>query len=514
MDTVDSYDDIPYQSTPYHETHPGFLAPLTRLFGLDAAAPESCRVLELGCAGGGNLIPMAWHLPGSQFLGLELSPLQARAGAELVEHLGLTNCEIRQGDILEFGPGEGAFDYIIAHGVYSWSPPEVREKLLAICRDHLSEHGVAYISYNTLPGWRTRGMLRDMLLYHTRELTVPAQRLAAAERFIERLLPALQENGALSSRQLAYEIERIRKHHPSYLFHEYLESYNEPFLFSDFVAEVERHNLRYVCDSELHTLFPATLGEAAAELLDDTPDNTALWQHMDFLVNRNFRQSILCRGERVLSDGPDMDVFVQLAFHGDLRPPAKVDLRKSKGAAFTAADGSEHRAHHPLTKAALVELRRVYPGSLAFADLARRAADAVQAAGNAGASHQVDHLAYELFGFYAHQALGASLQPEPPFAPPGARPRAHALARAQAPQAIVATVRHASLNLDDFSVRLIELLDGTRDTGALKAALESGEAPAQSGPRPPSRQSQNLSTNIERLIALFARHGLLATGPT
>ena len=47
-----------------------------KLFGLNTAAPTQCRVLELGCAAGLNLIAMAALLPESTFVGIDLSPVQ------------------------------------------------------------------------------------------------------------------------------------------------------------------------------------------------------------------------------------------------------------------------------------------------------------------------------------------------------------------------------------------------------------------------------------------------------
>ncbi|MCD4811464.1 hypothetical protein K8R14_02560, partial [bacterium] len=64
-----SYDEVPYESQSFPQSHPDRLAMLARLFGLSPAPVTQCRVLELGCAGGGNLIPMAFHLPDSEFVG-------------------------------------------------------------------------------------------------------------------------------------------------------------------------------------------------------------------------------------------------------------------------------------------------------------------------------------------------------------------------------------------------------------------------------------------------------------
>ena len=120
--TTDSYDEIPYDSTPFADTHPAHLCVLGRLFGLDTPAPETARILELGCATGGNIIPLAYYLPDTKITGIELSAGQVAVAQELIRRLGLTNIEVRQDDIMALGGKLGEFDYIIAHGVYSWVP--------------------------------------------------------------------------------------------------------------------------------------------------------------------------------------------------------------------------------------------------------------------------------------------------------------------------------------------------------------------------------------------------------
>src|SRR5262249_47365446 len=68
-----SYDEVTYSNTPFYHTHPDCLATLGTLFGMSPAPPDRCRVLELGCGRGGNLIPMALSLPASRFVGIDLS---------------------------------------------------------------------------------------------------------------------------------------------------------------------------------------------------------------------------------------------------------------------------------------------------------------------------------------------------------------------------------------------------------------------------------------------------------
>ena len=77
---LNPYDEVPYPNYAYSYTHPDTLATLATLLGLTPAPVDDCRVLELGCAGGGNLIPMAQVLPDSHFVGLDYSGQQIAAG--------------------------------------------------------------------------------------------------------------------------------------------------------------------------------------------------------------------------------------------------------------------------------------------------------------------------------------------------------------------------------------------------------------------------------------------------
>src|SRR5262249_30408638 len=160
------YDEVPYSSKPFPQTHPDNLATVATLFGMTPPPVERCRVLELGCAAGGNLLPLAAALPGSRFVGIDLSRRQIDDGRPGREALGLRNFRLRHRSILDVGADFGQFDYILCHGVYSWVPAPVQDKILEVCAGHLAPNGVAYVSYNTYPGWHIPGAVRAMMRYH------------------------------------------------------------------------------------------------------------------------------------------------------------------------------------------------------------------------------------------------------------------------------------------------------------------------------------------------------------
>src|SRR2546425_4756799 len=106
----------PRAKTFYAQTHPDRLATIGTLLGMNPAPVESCRVLEMGCGAGGNLIPMAFDLAGSSFIGIDLAGSAIAQGRELIAALGLKNISLQQLDVMAFPSELGQFDYIVVHG--------------------------------------------------------------------------------------------------------------------------------------------------------------------------------------------------------------------------------------------------------------------------------------------------------------------------------------------------------------------------------------------------------------
>jgi SAM-dependent methyltransferase len=230
MATLRSYDELPYLSRPYPQTHPDRLAVLGTLCGMTPEPVERSRVLELGCGRGGNLIPMALAYPEGQFLGIDLSERQVRDGLQVVEQLGLQNIEIRHGDILEFdGDDAQPFDVIIAHGVYSWVPPQVREHLLKLMKANLAPQGLAYVSFNTTPGWSLRTILRDLILSHGGD-----DRCPQARALFEHLEETLRTRTDPHSVQLRDLVAELNGYEDWYLRHDLLGDVNDPVAFQAF----------------------------------------------------------------------------------------------------------------------------------------------------------------------------------------------------------------------------------------------------------------------------------------
>ncbi|RYF70526.1 MAG: methyltransferase domain-containing protein, partial [Comamonadaceae bacterium] len=294
------YDTVPYDSHPFPQTAAEHLEALAWLFGLDATPPARARVLELGCAAGGNLIPFAARHPESTALGVDLSPVQVAQGAAAIGHARLSNIALRAFDIADIDDSFGEFDYIICHGVYSWVPPSVQDAILRVCSENLAPGGVAYISYNVYPGWKAREIVRDAMILRGGPRDAPDEKLSYARGMLEFLEQSARPDSVLK-KTLEETMPIVRNANSSYLLHEFLEPCNAPCYFKEFVERAGAHGLAYLADAEPSTMFVQNYGEKVREplLRECGGSQIMIEQYLDFLVNRTFRQTVLVKSARV-----------------------------------------------------------------------------------------------------------------------------------------------------------------------------------------------------------------------
>jgi methyltransferase-like protein/cyclopropane fatty-acyl-phospholipid synthase-like methyltransferase len=469
----DAYDRVPYPSALQHHTHPDHLAALAILNGLDSAPPERCRVLELGCADGGNLIPMAAEYPESHFTGIDLSPRQIESGRESVIETGLTNIELRAMSILDVDDSLGAFDYILCHGVFSWVTPDVQEKILEICRAHLTPKGVAYISYNTYPGWHLREVVRDMVVFHARHVTDPEERTARAFELVQFLAETSAGGGeahALIMRTAREHFEEFRQR-PTYLAHEYLERTNTPMYFHEFAARAAQHGLQYMSEAEPSAMEADNLAPAVAERLHGfTSDRIELEQYVDFAVNRMFRRTLLCHADARVDRDATTAKMRRLYVASAVKAVSDSPQPRGEGSeGFRTERGTPFSSNHPLAKAALIALATAWPEAIGFEALRSEVARLLDAPTD-------DDALTDLLSSL-HTSGVISLHAVPPHCTRAVSefPRVSPLARQQAAAGVLVTNQHRRVvKLDDPFVRfLVRHLDGTRNHAGLVRLLDA-----------------------------------------
>ena len=297
QNTATSYDEFPYQSKPFQASHPALLQGIAAMFGIQTKSMNKARILELGCASGGNLIPLAYHYPDIELVGIDLSQVQIKQGQELIQELGLSErVSLHHMSITDIPESFGTFDYIICHGVYSWVPDFVQEGILNAFSKHLSDEGVAYISYNIYPGWKTLEIARDSMLFHTRNIKNPVEQLQHARTMIN-FMQLHAKDGSIYKQIMSNAQSLIQNSPDYYIAHEFLELHNTPCYFLEIVERAQKLNLSYLSDCSLSSVFPENWGdEVRNELLKASGNNqVVLEQYIDYMTNRQFRQSLFIK---------------------------------------------------------------------------------------------------------------------------------------------------------------------------------------------------------------------------
>jgi len=369
-----SYDQLPYPSYVFRQTHPNSLATLAALFGMKPSPIQTCRVLEIGCGTGFNLIAMAQHYPQANFVGVDLSKHHIEAAKENIIQTGLKNVQFFHKNIMDVDREFGTFDYIIAHGVYSWIPPVVQDKLLQICHDNLSPNGVAYISYNAYPGCYPRDMIRNMMMYHVKNITNVDEKFTQLGKFLSLLLGATGQRNDAYSQTLQSVSNLINRKNKSYVYHDYLEDNNRPCFFHEFVERAKQHQLQYLAEAEItgtRHIYASNLTKQLGNELTAVEQE----QYMDFIENRAFRSTLLCHNyvclERNLVPKAIRQFYLRAAIKAE---SPEVDLSEGKDESFTNISDQSVVLNHisSLCKAAAVELSVTYPHQLTYDELLKR----------------------------------------------------------------------------------------------------------------------------------------------
>lgn len=508
--TALKYDLLPYASNPFPQTLPSRTGAVARLFGLDAAPMSRARVLELGCAAGGNIVPLAHRYPEAKFVGVDLSRTQVAAGRDRIAALGLNNIEILCQSFTELDSSIGTFDYIICHGVYSWVPTLVRDAILRISRERLSDTGVVYISYNVLPGWRLLQALRDSFLLEVPDHTDSKRRVAQARELLAFMREASPDGGAYKQVLETWQ-PRLAQLPDDYVAHEFLEEVNEPCTVTDFVRDAGRHGLAYLGETEVPgMILDNLLPETARRVRERSGSNlVATEQTLDLLTGRTFRQSLLVAAGRQNEINRNLTPERVTGMHFLGGGGIRVERTGQGGTLTDAAGRSLSTTSSPVFEA----LGRVVARCPASSSISDMLADLP------AAQREMQPLLQEaLFKMALCGLMTLSTEPVPAPAGVGERPMADGLARSDAErrEASTTNLRHERVMLDPAALAVLPSLDGTNDRVRLAAVLASQ---AKAGRLQFSREGTPVNelaaidatalAHIDAVLAGIAQAGLL-----
>jgi methyltransferase-like protein/2-polyprenyl-3-methyl-5-hydroxy-6-metoxy-1,4-benzoquinol methylase len=501
------YDMTPYTSTSFPQSAPGKLAAIAYLFGLETPEVATARVLEIGCAAGRNLIPFAAAHPRADVVGIDLSQVQIDQGRTLVQALGLDNLQLLAGDIARMNLAElGQFDFVIAHGVYSWVPTEVQEALLSSFRRLLSPEGVAYVSYNVYPGWKSKEILRDAMLLASGGSVTPEEKVRNARRMVDFLEEVAPADSALA-RILAESRAHALGYGDSYLLHDELETFNSPCYFYELLGRAGAHGLAYLASAHPEAMIPANYGPKVAEYLNEKCGGVQVLveQYLDFVADRTFRESLLVHAERApqIRYNPPHSRYRRLHIAARV-PPADGQTRLDHSRQdFLYSDGATLFTNDPGIKAALDALTARWPWTLSWQELVDAVRARLVSAGFTPSDKLSDHIEGLMEVLILQGQARFRLDPVSPERAQALRldetaRRMAELTRSES-DASTFNLWHETLILSPLDRHLLPLLDGTRDRNAL---LEGLLAINRENPIRIERDGQEVSGEAELRDAL------------
>jgi len=517
------YDVLPYRSMPFAQTQPSHLAATAMLFGMEPPPVAGSRVLELGCAAGGNIIPLAVRFPNAQFSGVDLSARHVEDGQRTIRQLGLNNIQITQGDLAAIDLAGQQFDYIICHGVFSWVPRSVQDAIFRICSENLVSNGVAYISYNVLPGWHLRKIVRDLCTHHAGKEGAPQHRVARA-RWMLNQVAKLSSDTTNFGRILRDEAKLTAPLPDSYILGEFLADENSPCYFHEFVDRAADHGLTFLCEANLAASIPESYGAEQAKLIRAIAGSSGavLEQYIDFFTGRPFRRSLLIKSgqastiQRTLSP----ERLRPLHFSSQLR----LDPVASEGAnaVFTHQQRSMS-TNDPVLRRVMERLASAYPGTCTLDDLVGAIEDYNLPDPPQSKAIAEARLSEALFKAVASADITISSTPLQVGRAMSGFPAVFKLARLQAAggQDWANSLQHRAVALHPAMRVLLPFLDGTQDRNMLRERLDEALRTRQISIEQLNKDSEHIDpvrlkavaeTMLEQMLRYLEENALLVPG--
>jgi len=507
------YDLLPYPSMPITHTQPAHLAALATLFGIAVPTVDRARVLELGCASGGNIIPLAARFPNATFTGVDLSHRHIGDGRKRVAALDLENIRLLQADLTALDLAEEQFDYVICHGVFSWVSKPAQDAIFRLCGTILAPNGVATVSYNVLPGWHLRMAIRDLCLHYAGREGTPQHRVTRARAALERIAEASEESEAYGQ-LMRTEARRLKQVPASYILGEFLAPYNMPCYVRDFIGHAANHGLDYLCEVDLFAAVPPALDpEIRRRITSFASNRSYMEQHIDFQTGRLFRRSVMVRRQQPTSPSRIPNPDRLNALH--IASPIHLDTAQSTDRATTFSDGRERpiTTEDPVVRRALERLAKAYPATLTLDELTASVGEKVPA-------EVGERVRRAIFTIVMAGRASISVLPLRVGNADHKQPVAWRVARMEAAlgQPWITSLRHAGVPAHPMLRTLLPHLDGAHNRSALRTllmeAIQHGvvSVPEVSVDKPPLSEEE-LGTVVERYVEqtlrYLARHALL-----
>jgi SAM-dependent methyltransferase len=314
--------DAPYTTEFFAEISPGWIATTATLLGY--RAPDLSRPFrwaELGCGNGLSPSIFAATNPLGEFHGFDFNPDHVASARHLADKANLSNVHFHEmsfGEVAEAEDGRfPKFDFIVAHGIWSWVAPAVRGHMVSIMRRHLAPGGFVYLSYNCLAGWAALMPLQRFLLEWARANPGGSVERARDAIAFARELSKTDAAFFAANPTIAARLERTQGLDPRYLSHEYLNGHWSPATFSEVADTLDEAKLGFVGSATLIENIDAISQPPGALKMLQGVSNPRLRETLrDLSAARSFRRDLYRRGVERLPAGEHRDALDAIVLVG------------------------------------------------------------------------------------------------------------------------------------------------------------------------------------------------------
>ena len=487
------YDEVPYHGYPFDYNRPENLRTIGSLFGMTPPPLETARILELGCSDGGNLFRFAETYPKSFTLGVDLSKVEIGHGKKVLDQLKLKNVELKAMSITDLDESYGKFDYIICHGVFSWVPDFVKDGILEVSKKLLNKDGLAFISYNTLPGWNMINTVRELTMYHATNFTDVKDKIQQARASLNFLQESLDGQNTPHAKFMQTSAKYMAEREDHYLRHEYLAEENQAFYFNEFIDMARGKGLEYLGDTDIQRMYIGNLPQKAAEKLGTITDIVRTEQYMDFIKNTQFRCTVLTHQGTAISRNITDDTINKFNYYCTIAPktPEKeINLKDNSSVEFYLDNMQEKTmaSAAPAMKGVLMALTKNLGNPLSIKELIAETKKLVPQASDVEIQQNINgNFSKLIFGGYIKFILD---KPKSIYTI-SKKPKISALSLLQIQQMRpnnkfwITTSLNQLMALQSHQVGIVKSLDGTHTIEQIKAktleSLKTGEISAAEG---------------------------------
>ncbi len=456
-------------------SQPEQLATIATIFGLAPALPSRSRVLELGCSAGGNLIPLASRYPEAAFSGIEPRLEYVEAARQTIHALGLTNIKLYHADFTALRPSKQKFDYIICHDRYSREPQRAQSTILKVISENLAEQGIAYVSYNTYPGWKQREVVRDAMFFQIEKSGQPAQKFKQARSAFALLQNAFDENSHFG-RMLRDEEKIVSRASERTFYREYFDKEIRPCYFCEFIGRAQEHRLGFLGEASISDLALSRISANFADALKKLSRGNLLetQQYLDFFQNRSFRQTLLIhqKSMKQVKRTISPTCLQPFLFSCAMSPTSSASLETREAMAFRDPVGRSVNLDAPVLKAMLMTFFQSYPLALTYDDLLAGIRNQLRR-NVVLADAELRRIGDVLLSFALDGAVFLHLEPTANSKCDRGEPMAFSPAHFLASKNVLTVLnqRHESIELSEIEARILALLDGKTQIDELVRAL-------------------------------------------